>query len=94
MKQNLQIKTFLGTSVNTVKSQIYVALISYLLVELINRSIAKKTRYFSNLVQKIRICLVYYLSLNYACNKVVNGAKKIRSGLQLQFSSDLFSASF
>src|SRR5690606_16858268 len=37
MKQNLQIKTFLGTSENAVKSQIYVALISYLLVELIKR---------------------------------------------------------
>lgn len=30
MKQNLQIKTFLGTSENAVKSQIYVALITYL----------------------------------------------------------------
>jgi hypothetical protein len=94
MKQNLQIKTFLGTSENAVKSQIYVALISYLLVELINRTIAKKTRSFSNLVEKIRICLVYYLSLNYVCNEIGNGAKKIRSGPQLQFSSDLFSASF
>ena len=52
MKQNLQIKTFLGTSENAVKSQIYVALISYLLVELINRTIAKKTKSFSNLVEK------------------------------------------
>ena len=32
MKQNLQIKTFLGTSENTVKSQIFVALITYLLL--------------------------------------------------------------
>ena len=29
MKQNLQIKTFLGTSENAVKSQIFVALITY-----------------------------------------------------------------
>lgn len=94
MKQNLQIKTFLGTSENAVKSQIYVALINYLLLELINRTIAKKTKSFSNLVEKIRICLVYYLSLNYICNEIGNGAKKIRSALQLQFSSDLFSASF
>jgi IS4 transposase len=62
MKQNLQIKTFLGTSENAVKSQIYIALISYLLVELINRTIAKKTKSFSNLVEKIRICLVYSLN--------------------------------
>lgn len=92
MKQNLQIKTFLGTSENAVKSQIYVALISYLLVELINRTIAKKTKSFSNLVEKIRICLVYYLSLDYVCNEVGNGAKKIRSQPKLEFSSDLFSA--
>lgn len=92
MKQNLQIKTFLGTSKNAVKSQIYIALISYLLVELINRTIAKKTKSFSNLVEKIRICLVYYLSLDYVCNEIGNGAKKIRSEPKLQFNSDLFSA--
>ena len=92
MKQNLQIKTFLGTSENAVKSQIYIALISYLLLELINRTIAKKTKSFSNLVEKIRICLVYYLTLNYVCNEIGNGAKKIRSEPKLEFSSDLFSA--
>ena len=91
MKQNLQIKTFLGTSENAVKSQIYIALISYLLLELINRTIAKKTKSFSNLVEKIRICLVYYLSLNYLCNEIGNGAKKIRSEPKFEFSSDLFS---
>lgn len=91
MKQNLQIKTFLGTSENAVKSQIYTALISYLLIELINRTISKKTKSFSNLVEKIRICLVYYLSLDYVCNRVGNGAKKIRSEPELKFNSDLFS---
>jgi IS4 transposase len=50
MKQNLQIKTFLGTSKNSVKSQIYIALISYLLLELINWTVSKKTKSFSNLV--------------------------------------------
>lgn len=92
MKQNLQIKTFLGTSENAVKSQIYIALISYLILELINRTISKKTKSFSNLVEKIRICLVYYLSLDYICNQVGNGAKKIRPEPKLKFSSDLFSA--
>lgn len=91
MKQNLQKKTFLGTSENAVKSQIYVALISYLLVELVNRTIAKKTKSFSNLVEKIRICLVYYLSLDYICNEIGNGAKKIRSETKLEFNPDLFS---
>jgi IS4 transposase len=91
MKQNLQIKTFLATSENAVKSQIYVALISYLLVELVNRTIAKKTKSFSNLIEKIRICLVYYLSLDYVCNEIGNGAKKIRPEPKLEFNPDLFS---
>ena len=42
IKQNLQIKAFLGTSENVVKSQIYVALINYLLLQLIVRTITKK----------------------------------------------------
>ncbi len=35
LKQNLQVKTFVGNSENEVKSQIYIALISYLLLKLI-----------------------------------------------------------
>ena len=85
-------KNILGTSENAVKSQIYIALISYLLVELINRIIAKKIKSFCNLVEKIRICLVYYLSLDDVCNEIGNGAKKIRSQPKLEFSYDLFSA--
>ena len=72
MKQNLQIKAFLGTSENAVKSQIYVALITYLLLELIRRTVAKKAYAFSNFVEKIRICLPFYLSLDYVCNQVNN----------------------
>jgi len=33
LKQNLQVKTFWGTSENAVKSQIFMALINYLLLE-------------------------------------------------------------
>jgi IS4 transposase len=76
IKQNLKIKTFVGISENAVKSQIYVALISNLLLELINRTITKKTKTFSNFVEKIRICLVFYLSIEYVCYKVCEGAKK------------------
>jgi IS4 transposase len=68
IKQNLQIKTFVGTSENAVKSQIYIALITYLLLQLIVRTIAKKKHAFSNFVEKIRICLSFYLSLDYVCN--------------------------
>ena len=38
LKQNVKIKKFLGTSVNAVKSQILVALIAYLLVQLLRLS--------------------------------------------------------
>jgi len=93
IKQNLQIKTFWGTSENAVKSQIYVALICYLLLELIKRTIVKGTIAFSNLSEKIRFCLYHYLSLDYVCNQVRAGARKVRFKTQAKFDfkKDLFS---
>ena len=70
LKQNLQVKTFYGTSENAVKSQIYVALIVYLLLQIINRVIAKKKAAFSNLCQLIRLCIAHYLTLDYLCQKI------------------------
>ncbi len=93
LKQNLQVKTFLGTSENAVKSQIYIALITYLLLQLIVRTIAKKKHAFSNFVEKIRMCLNLYLTLDYVCNTVTEGAKRIRGKPQqiIDFKADLFS---
>lgn len=93
IKQNLQIKTFLGTSENAVKSQIYIALISYLIIELIRRTTKKKMQSFSNFVEKIRICLPFYLSLNYVCDTISEGAKKIKPEKPPEIFSqmDLFS---
>ena len=93
LKQNLQVKTFVGTSENAVKSQIYIALITYLLLELIRRTIAKKLPAFSNFVEKIRICLCFYLSIDYVCNTMGEGAKKVREGKQMKIplSPDFFS---
>jgi hypothetical protein len=93
IKQNLEIKTFWGTSENAVKSQIYVALICYLLLELIRRTVAKKDTAFSNLVEKIRMCLYLYLTIDYVCNTVSSGVKKVREPKQLLFKKepDLFS---
>src|SRR5690606_13538437 len=76
MKQNLQIKTFLGTSENAVKSQIYVALTSYLLLELIKRFYCDSKTAFSNFCEKIRICLMHYLTINYVCNELKPTVKK------------------
>jgi IS4 transposase len=93
IKQNLQVKTFWGTSENAVKSQIYVALISYLLLELIKRKIVKKAVAFSNLSEKIRFCLYHYLTLDYVCNEVREGARKVNfiKQKELAFEKDLFS---
>ncbi len=93
LKQNLQVKTFVGTSENAVKSQLYIALITYLLLQLIVRTVSRKKLAFSNFVEKIRICLCFYLSLDYACNEIGEGAKKInpKSQHDLGFLPDLFS---
>ncbi len=93
LKQNLQVKTFWGTSENAVKSQIYVALINYLLLELIKRTISKKAVAFSNLSEKIRFCLYHYLSLDYVCNHVREGVRKVTFTTQKEwvFDADLFS---
>jgi hypothetical protein len=71
MKQNLQIKTFVGTSENAVKSQIFVSMIVYLLLELIRRVYCKGKNAFSNFCEKVRICLLHYLSFEYICS--ING---------------------
>jgi len=94
LKQNLQVKTFIGTSENAVKSQIYIALICYLLLELVKRTIANRTHAFSNFVEKIRICLPFYLSLDYVCNQINEGAKRIKIQKQAELipkTPDLFS---
>ena len=93
LKQNLQVKTFWGTSENAVKSQIYVALINYLLLELIRRTISKKAVAFSNLTEKVRFCLYHYLSLDYVCNEVREGVRKVTISPQkvLVLEMDLFS---
>lgn len=93
IKQNLQVKTFWGTSENAVKSQIYVALICYLLLELIKRTIGKRAMAFSNLSEKIRFCLYHYLSLDYVCNEVREGVRKVHPIKQKEivFEKNLFS---
>ncbi len=78
LKQNLNVKTFIGTSPNAVKSQIFVALITYLLLELLRRVKALGKPAFSNFVEKIRICLCYYLTLDYVIQRIQPYARKIR----------------
>ncbi len=75
-------KTFLGTSENAVKSQIYVALINYLLLELVKRTISKTSVAFLNLSEKIRFLLYHYLSLDYVCNEVREGVRRVTIATQ------------
>lgn len=78
LKQNLNVKTFIGTSDNAVKTQIFVALIAYLLLELLRRVKAKGKTAFSNFVEKIRICLCYYLTIDYVIERIQPLARSIR----------------
>lgn len=79
LKQNLNVKTFVGTSPNAVKSQIFIALIAYLLLELLRRVKAKGKAAFSNFVEKIRICLCFYLTLDYVILRIQPKARSVRS---------------
>ena len=91
LKQNLQIKTFIGTTENAVKSQIFVALIMFLLLELIRRNTCNTKQAFSNFCEKIRICLTYYLSIDYVCNQVGLTTEKIKKKPPDPFQKDIFS---
>jgi len=78
IKQNLQIKNFLGTNENSNKSQIFIALISYFLIELIRRSISKVKHGFGHFVTIVRVCLLQYKQLQYVANEIRIMVKKIR----------------
>jgi uncharacterized protein YlbG (UPF0298 family) len=90
MKQNLQIKTFLGTSENACKSQIYIALIAYLLLEYIRRVISKVNHSFSNFVNLIRICLTHYLSMDYVANEILPKTQKLRKPPKIIEQEEIF----
>ena len=70
LKQNLQVKAFIGTSENAVKSQIYIALLAYVLIEFIRKhmsTISHAQKQFFNL---IRICLNHYQGLKYVISGI------------------------
>ena len=89
MKQNLQIKTFLGTSKNACKSQIFIALICYLLLELVRRTLSQTNHHFGHFITIIRVCLTQYNRLGYIVN---NTQIKVRAARKRQHEPpDLFS---
>ena len=79
LKQNLNVKTFVGPSENAVKAQIFVALIAYLLLELLRRVKANGHTAFSNFVEKIRICLCFYLTQDYVIMRIQLKMRSIRN---------------
>jgi hypothetical protein len=78
IKQNLQIKNFLGVNENSNKSQIFIALITYFLLELIRRNISKENHRFGHFVTIIRVCLLQYKILEYVANDIKIVVKKAR----------------
>ena len=88
--QNLNVKTFVGTSPNAVKSQIFIALISFLLLELLRRVKTNSKAAFSNFVEKIRICLCYYLTLDYVIQRIKPKAHRVKQKQQsMNFDPEL-----
>jgi hypothetical protein len=78
LKQNLQVKTFLGTSENACKSQIFISLIAYFLLEIIRRTMSRIDHSYSNFVNLIRICLINYQSLKYVINEILPITQKVK----------------
>jgi IS4 transposase len=78
IKQNLQIKTFVGTNANACKSQLFVGLIAYFLLELIRKVISKVKHRFAHFATLIRICLMHYTGLDYVFNEIKDVVKKAR----------------
>lgn len=78
IKQNLQIKTFVGTGPNACKSQLFIGLIAYFLLELIRRAISKIRHRFGHFATLIRICLMHYTGLDYVVNEIKDVVKKAR----------------
>ena len=90
MKQNLQIKTFIGTSENACKSQIFISLIAYFLLELIRRTMSNVKHSFSNFVNLIRVCLVHYHSMKYVVNEIKPISQKVKTPLKINVEESLF----
>ena len=60
IKQNLQIKIFVGTPPNSYKSQLLLGLITYFLLELIRRALTKVRYRFGHFATLIPTCLMHY----------------------------------
>ncbi len=46
-------------------------------MELIRRTMSEKGIAFSNFMKKIRMTFCFYISLDYVCNNIDSGVKKV-----------------
>lgn len=88
LKQNLKIKTFLGTSPNAVKTQIWTALIAMLVVRYL-QLMSSFGWSLSNLVALLRHQLFVYRDLFAWLNAPFEGPPSLFDGRQVQMSLDL-----
>lgn len=70
LKQNLQVKTFIGTSENAVKSQIYIALLAYVIMEFLRKQMSTESHAQKQFFNLVRICLSHYQGLKYVISGI------------------------
>jgi len=70
LKQNLQVKTFIGTSDNAVKSQIYIALLAYVIMEFLRKQMSTESHAQKQFFNLVRICLNHYQGLMYVISGI------------------------
>lgn len=85
IKQHLKIKSFWGTSQNAVKTQIYIAIITYTLVAII-RSRLKLNRSNYEILQILGVSLFDKTQLNQLLSDPINQDVKERIGNQLELN--------
>lgn len=86
LKQNFPLKYFLGDNQNAIEIQIWCALISLLLMEVVRKQL-KKSWAFSNMVAIVRFHLPSYVHLTNFLN---NPEKELKESLAKSSQMDLF----
>ena len=64
IKQNLKIKGFYGTSENAVKTQIWIAMIVYLLFMMLKKATGCSTKCFTHFISEISVSLFQHIDLH------------------------------
>ena len=91
IKQNLKIKSFLGTSFNAIMSQVWSAAIAVLLVEVLRIQSTYKWL-FSNLVHNLRLNLLTFKSLQAWINAPTTYAESLLQRSEAPRQANLFEA--